>query len=87
MLVSAAILTGFDSATNVSFFFDRMKPPIIIKDVKIMTCITKERFMKGTILAGATARNNKMVIRPLGAIKNKGLKGSFKSLITSSRKT
>jgi hypothetical protein len=63
-----------------------MKPPIIINEVKIMTCITKERFTKGKDLSGAIARNNNIVISPLGAIKNKGLNGSFKSRITTTLK-
>src|SRR5688572_3352446 len=54
--------------------------PIIMKRTDmIMVCITNELFTKGIDSIEMSARNNKIVINPLGAIKRRGKTGNFKS--------
>ena len=52
-----------------------MSPTIIIKAVNIITWVTRDLFTRGIARTGSMERNSRIVISPLGATNNKGLKG------------
>lgn len=62
-----------------------MIPNIIIIAVNKMTCMINDLFTNSIWFSGAIDKNNNMVIKPRGATKSSGNKGSFDNLSCKKR--